>query len=117
MEITKHYYDGICCQIEVKDEGVENPEFENKKIMYVCDREACENCHKECHYTSDINHAEYFFEDEEGSIFEMYFEDMVEKHSKKIDNVLNNITKLIFLLTGLFSGATIAAVILELINH
>ena len=96
---------------------MENSAFENKKIMYVCDRKACENCQKECHYTSDINHAEYFFEDEEGTIFEMNFEDMVEKHCKKIDNVLNNITKLIFLLIGFFSGATIAISILELINH
>ena len=30
------------------------------KIIYICDRTKCENCHKECSHTKDIEHAKNF---------------------------------------------------------
>lgn len=30
------------------------------KIFYICDRTKCENCHKECGHTKDIEHAKNF---------------------------------------------------------
>lgn len=30
------------------------------KILYLCDRRACETCHTECNHTEDIRHARNF---------------------------------------------------------
>lgn len=34
-----------------------------KKTLYICDREKCETCNPDCEYTSDIKHAAHFYED------------------------------------------------------
>lgn len=89
-----------------------------RKIYYLCDRIACENCREECEHTENIEHAKNFICMEEKYIeTPTDFKDVVEEHSEKIDGVLNNITNLIFLLIGFFSGGTIASIILELIKY
>ena len=39
------------------------------KILFLCDRKACEDCHEECRHTSDIEHAEHRY-DLHGRIFQ-----------------------------------------------
>ena len=45
----------------------------NKKVLYICDKQACENCSfPECYHTSDINHAYHFRKDEQGNYWEEF---------------------------------------------
>lgn len=32
----------------------------NAKVLFECDRRACEKCNEECHLTADIRHAKNF---------------------------------------------------------
>lgn len=42
---------------------------EEKKVRYVCDMRACENCsYPECEYTTDVAHAMHFYNDGGGYI-------------------------------------------------
>jgi len=36
------------------------PEQEPKKILYLCDKRACETCHPDCTHTHDVTHAKNF---------------------------------------------------------
>ena len=54
-------------------------------IVYVCDREACENCSTECNHTSDIHHAKNFTEVAPGKFMENYTIPKLEISWKKED--------------------------------
>ena len=43
---------------------------EVKKVFYICDKKACNTCHKECKYTSEITHAVNFGIGGHGDFFE-----------------------------------------------
>lgn len=46
----------------------------NGKILYICDKQACENCSfPECYHTTDINHAYNFVKEELGNYVEKFF--------------------------------------------
>lgn len=54
----------LFCEVWVlpNDKGTEI----EMRTLYECDREACEeDCYKECHLTSNVNHAKKFDLDEE----------------------------------------------------
>ena len=36
--------------------------MENFDVLYICDRQACENCYEECMHTSDTEHAIHRYE-------------------------------------------------------
>lgn len=38
----------------------ENEKAKSKKILYLCDRRACDKCNSACEHTSDIEHAVNF---------------------------------------------------------
>lgn len=50
----------LICEILIAPDESGDPFKVEAKLRYVCDGEACETCHAECHLTSDIHHARRF---------------------------------------------------------
>lgn len=48
---------------------------EEVKILYICDRKACEKCSVCCNHTSDISHAKNFERREDGRFWEVESEE------------------------------------------
>ena len=61
------------------------------KILYLCDRLKCENCHNECKHTSDITHAINFREPDFSDNKTIYWEkeEGMQKSLDKIKEWLN----------------------------
>ena len=53
QKITQHHKKSFT----IKNIPGEKKEPVNSKVLYLCDRKACENCNPDCRYTHDISHA------------------------------------------------------------
>ena len=61
-----------------------------KKVLYLCDRKACDKCsYPDCKLTYDINHAKNFLKDELGN-FQESDDIIVERLMKSLKEALGD---------------------------
>lgn len=54
------------------------------KVLYICDGKKCNNCSKECFYTTDIRHAASFHEKEQN----IFVQNIIQLSQPICDNLM-----------------------------